>query len=135
MLTAQEAFKVGFLARCVEDGLSPERMLQSVKVAADLMEKRAFLGTLVEKGLDAVKGVGGAALQYGVPLAVAAPPILGGMAGYGLAKATDIDDTDVADVKSHELIDEYRRQAEAVRRRQASRDRRPEHRPSPRMYM
>jgi outer membrane lipoprotein SlyB len=89
-LTAQEAFKVGFLARCVEDGLG--------RWATDV-------------------GIG-----YGVPLAAAAPWVAGGAAGYGLARATDISDTDVGEIKDRELMSEYRRQTDQLLRQRAVRD-------------
>jgi hypothetical protein len=122
-LSAREAFKVGFLARCVEDGLGPEGIAGRVKLALDLMEKQGkFLTDLVGHGVDLAKGVGSGMMSYGLPVALAAPPILGGAAGYGLAKATDIDDTDVADIKNREVIEEYRRQADKLRRMRAMRD-------------
>lgn len=52
----------------------------------------------------------------------AAPPILGGLAGYGIAKATDVDDTDADAIKNQELVEEYRRQAERLQRQKAVRD-------------
>lgn len=113
-LTAREAFKVGFLKRCAFDGLSPEQTAQSVKMAA---EKLSFIGGLLDKGWDVAKGVGNAALSYGVPLALAAPPVAGGLAGYGLAKATDWDDTDIQDVQDGEILDELRRHTEDLKRR------------------
>jgi len=122
VLSARDAFKVGFLSRCVENGLGPAEILAAVKAAGDLLEKRAFLGDLVGKGVDLAKGVGGAALGYGLPLALAAPVVGGGALGYGLAKATDVDDTDIKEIKDQEVVDEYRRQTEKLRRQKAVRD-------------
>ena len=119
MLTAMEAFKCGFLARCVEDRLTSEQILTTVKRAADLLEKQAGI---IDKAVDIGQGAVGGAFNYGVPLALAAPPLLGGLAGLSLAKATDIDDTDVADVKDRELLDEYRRQSGKLRRQKAIRE-------------
>ncbi len=135
MLAPHEAFKVGFLARCVHDGLTPDQMLDRVKFASDLLEKRAFLGTLLGKGIDLAKGVGGAAMSYGLPLALAAPPILGGAAGYGLAKATDIDDTDVEEIKNRELVEELKRQTGNLKQQKLSRQHRQTARPTGRMFM
>ena len=129
MLTPQEAFKVGFLARCVEDGLNPAQMLAAVKQASDMLEKRAFVGTLLGKGVDVVRGVGKGIAGYGVPLALVAPPVIGGLAGYGLARATDIDDTDVDEVKDREVIEEYRRQTEGLARHKAMKEHRRPTRP------
>jgi hypothetical protein len=118
-LNALEAFKVGFLSRCVEAGLGVDEIAGCVKRARDMMEKHAGLIGDLGGGL---KALGGGLLQYGVPLALAAPPILGGAAGYGLSRATDVDDTDVADIKNQEVIDEYRRQSERLKRQKAVRD-------------
>lgn len=118
-LTSREAFKCGFLARCAEDGLSPEGMLRRAKAAR---EKVAVLGTLINKTVDVGKGVVDASLGWGIPLALAAPPILGGIGGAALAKATDIDDQDVEDIKDKELLDEYRRQTAQLRRHRLVRD-------------
>ncbi len=119
MLSAQEAFKIGFLSRCVEDRLTPDQMLDRVKRAHDLFEKTGFIGGILQhianKGVDLGAGALSATAQYGIPAAIATPPILGGLAGYGLARATDVNDTDVADIKDREVIDEYRRQAEKLR--------------------
>ncbi len=120
MLTPQEAFKVGFLAKCAADGLTPDQTLAAVKSAADLFSKEAVVGTLLGKGIDVAKGVGGGLARFGLPLALVAPPIVGGMAGYGLAKATDIGETDVAELKDQELIDEYNRQTAAIARARAA---------------
>jgi hypothetical protein len=123
MLSARDAFKVGFIARCAEDGLRPEEIRLRVKQAAELLEKHAtFLGDMAGKVVDVGKGIGTAAVDWGVPLGLAAPPILGGMAGYGLARATDIDDTDVEDIKNQEVLQEYRRQSDRLRRERAVRD-------------
>lgn len=121
-LSAHEAFKVGFLARCVEDGLLPEQIEASAKVAADLMEKQAVIGPILSGAAEIGKGALGTVANYGLPTAIVAPPLLGGLLGYGLAKATDIDDRDVEDVKNREVIDEYNRQTEKLQRQKAVRD-------------
>lgn len=121
-LSDKDAFKVGFLQRCVQDGLTPDQMLLRVKTAGELLEKRAFLGGLLGGAAGAVGSAGKTMAGYGIPLALAAPPILGGLAGYGLAKATDVDDTDADAIKNQELVEEYRRQAERLQRQKAVRD-------------
>lgn len=119
MLNNREAFKVGFLSRCVEEGLSPEQMHQRVKLALD---KLAGLTDLPGKALDLAKPVLGAAANIGIPALLAAPPIAGGLAGFGLAKMTDIDDTDVNEIKRRELISELQRQTAHVNRVKMVRD-------------
>jgi hypothetical protein len=113
-LSAREAFKVGFMARCVEHGMNTEQMLGAVKTA---MDKLALLGVIGDAGKELLR-LGG---SVGVPLALAAPPILGGIAGAGLAKVTDVSDKDVSDIKDREVIDTYRTEAAKVRRQQAIR--------------
>lgn len=127
-LTPHEAFKVGFLARCVRDGLTPDQMLGRAKFAADLLEKEGFLGSLIGAAGNAARGLG----SYALPLAIAAPPVLGGLGGYALAKATDVDDTDVDDIKGQEVLEEYRRQADRLRRMRAAREARVQDKPSAR---
>lgn len=122
-LTPQEAFKVGFLARCASDGLSAEQIARSCKVAADLMRKQAIFGAetagaIAGKGMEALGGLA----HYGIPAALIAPPVLGGLAGYGLAKATDVDDTDVEDIKNQEVMKELRLQADKLRNQTAVRE-------------
>lgn len=121
MLTAKEAFKIGFLAKCAEDGLTPDEMLSRVTQAKAAIEKRAFIGGLLGSAAGAVGGAAKNVAGYGIPLALAAPPILGGLAGYGLAKATDVDDTDVEDIKNRELVEEYKRQAAKLQQQNAVR--------------
>lgn len=122
-LTPREAFKYGFLGRCVEEGMSLPEAHQQVKLAID---KMAGLSFMIEKpmgaGVDAVKGLGKAVWSAGIPAALAIPPVLGGLAGYGLARATDINDKDEKEVKSDELKDEYARQTELLLRTKALRD-------------
>lgn len=130
-LTAQEAFKVGFLGRCIEQGLSPEATLAAVKTASDLFKRASvsgLFGTALDKTFDLGKGM----LHYGLPAALVAPPILGGLAGYGLARATDIDDTDVAEIKNRELVDELHRQTERLRRQKLLRTARAKTQPTTR---
>lgn len=121
-LSDREAFKVGFLQRCVRDGLTPDQMLDRVKAAGDMLEKRAFVGGLLSGAAGAATGASKTLAGYGIPLALAAPPIIGGLGGYALAKATDVDDTDATAIKNQELVEEYRRQADRLKRQKAVRD-------------
>jgi hypothetical protein len=116
--------------------MTPPEILTTVKQAQDLMQKRAsLLGSLTDSALGAAGGIGKTMLSYGIPAAVLAPPLLGGIAGAGLAKLTDIDDTDVNEIKSRELVDEYKRQAERLKRQRAIRQYQQARRQSGRMFM
>jgi hypothetical protein len=127
MLDPRTAFKVGFLSRCVEEGLAFEAISARVKAAADALEalpapgqeKAALFG--LEKLVDLSKPVVDKVLGWGIPAALAAPPIAGGLTGYAAAKAFNTsDDVDSDEIKKRELIDEYRRQiAHLTRRREA----------------
>lgn len=106
-MTASEAFKVGFMSRCIDSGLT------SAAQMLDALEKSA-LSFPGEKALTDLAGTG---LSWAIPALVAGPPILGYAAGRIAGKATDIDETDEEDVKQQELIAEYRRQAAIIRNR------------------
>lgn len=118
-LNHREAFKVGVLARCAAEGLSITETRAVVKRG---MDKLAVLSTLLGKAMDLGRGVTTTTMGWGIPAMLAAPPILGGLAGYGLARATDMDDTDVDEIKDREVLDEYQRQTEQLRHQRAARD-------------
>lgn len=118
-MEAREAFKFGFMLRCVEAGVTDPGAIYKQAV-----EKQALLGlgTLPGKALDAVSGLGRTAAMVGVPLALAAPPVAGALMGHGLATATETDDRDVDEAKREELIGELRRQTARLQQmRQAGR--------------
>lgn len=134
-LTPLEAFKCGFLSRCIEDRLTPEQTAASVKRACDFMEKQGVLDKLVGGAMDVGKDALGLTARLGIPAAVLAPWVLGGAGGYGLAKAVDIDDNDVDEIKNREVVDEYNRQAEKLERQKAVRDFLRARQKTPRIYM
>lgn len=131
MLDPRQAFKAGFLARCVADGLALPRIRELAKQAA---ERTGMLGSLMAapsaalhtlgKGLDLARPVASGILGYGLPLALAAPPIAGGILGFAGGRATDLEDTDVREIQRREVIDELRRQTERLQRLRESRERR-----------
>lgn len=128
----REAFKVGFLARCVEEGLSLEEAGDRVKQAS---EKLAGITDLLGKVVDLGKPVVGAGMNWGIPAMLAGPPILGGIAGFTAGKATDIDDLDVDEVKKRELIDELNRQTERLKRERSIRDYRSQRKQTGRVFL
>lgn len=125
-MTEKEAFKVGVLSSCIERGIP----LSALESRLDsILEKSAFLNSLIygagkisDAAQNAASGLASYGLGVGAPLALAAPPALGGLAGYTLANATDVDDTDVAEIKQRELVDEYRRQTDKLLRERKLRD-------------
>jgi hypothetical protein len=101
-MDSTEAFKIGFLSRCVEEGLSQEK-------TAELVEKGA--GVVADAG-KFLSEVGPKALMA----ALAAGPVLGASGAYLYNKATDVDATDVEEIKKKELADQYQRMAEQLDR-------------------
>jgi len=107
----REAFKIGFLTRCVESGLTPEATHNLIKSAGDCFNKRA--DSWGKELFDAAKDVS-------IPtalMAAAAPVALGGGAAYFANQATDTDATDVEEIKQRELLDTYRRMSGQLKRR------------------
>lgn len=117
-MTSREAFKIGFLKRCAEDGLTLAQTKAAADKAAELLE--AYPGKPVKQALL------DSAFSVGLPVALGAPLVLGGGLGYALGRMTDIDDKDVEEAKTQELIDEYTRQTSllgAARNRSSMADR------------
>lgn len=115
MLDERQMFKAAFMRDCIERGYTtPQQMLGQVKEAQGWISR--LLGGAYNLTAPVAQGTLGTAAQYGIPLALAAPPILGGTGGYLLARATDIDETDVSEAKNKEVIEELRRQTERLRR-------------------
>lgn len=126
MLTPREAFKVGFLRRCADSGLSVEETHQAVKQAMEMVKSAVVPQFISDIGKDAITApyrAGTAALagtastlgNYGLGALLLGPAALGAAGGYGLSRLTDIDDTDVDAIKKRELIDEYYRQIDLLR--------------------
>lgn len=125
----RESFKFNFMARCIDNGLTtPAEMLTAVKQASASLEKKSDEGGIGEyltlgalghglKGIgEGVGHIGSTMLSWGIPLALAAPPVAGAVAGHLMAKSQDVDDFDVDDAKNEELIDTYGREAAKLRR-------------------
>jgi hypothetical protein len=111
-LTEKEAFRLGFLTRCAEEGLTGSNLQSRIKSAG---EKQALVGYILPAlalggGLAALRGGAG---ELGSSLGtLAGLPIAGGLAagsalGWGAAKATEPDISE-EDIKAQELADTYR---------------------------
>jgi hypothetical protein len=131
-LTHEQAFKVGFLKKCAEDGLTLEETKQRVKFAVRALkergEKTAVWPLITGAGGLAVGGasrLGSAALSAAPSLmstlgtlGIVAPIIAGAGTGYLAAKGTNPDGKGaVEDAKQDEITGEYERLAEEARRR------------------
>jgi hypothetical protein len=120
----REAFKIGFMARCIEEGLSQEK-------TAELIEKAALDGA-ISGGVDALKAV----LYPAAALALAAPPTIGGLAAYFNNRALDTaDEGDVEEIKQRELKESYRRMAEQLRQTKALQDRKAKRKRSGQVFL
>lgn len=133
-----DSFKYGFLLRCAEEGLSEEETSVRVKQASALLEKQAI-------GLPAMAAVAGPALGLAGSAAGAIPGTLGlGLAVGGsvpflagtmgarfshdveknrLNKHLANNKINVQDFQNLELINEYRRMNEELKRKQGIQDR------------
>lgn len=111
-MTPQEAFKLGFLARCVEENLSQEKIAEAALGLANL--KTAGVGQeLLDTFTDLGKGLVGAA--------IVAPPAAGVLTSYLANKASDPTELDVEEIRKRELLDEYRRAAQKLEQKNLSR--------------
>jgi len=119
-VTAKEAFRLGFLARCAEEGLTGEPLNARIKNAA---EKQSWIIPALGLGATAVGGLAlarggvrdlasGAGVMAG--LIPAGGLLAGAGLGYGAAKMTEPNITD-SDIKAQELADTYRIYAEKAK--------------------
>lgn len=120
-MSPREAFKVGFMLRCAEEGLDEEAIRRRVEKAADLKTVKDVLGTAGEVlggGLSALKGTA----QLGFGTAAATGIGTGLLGGYGLARMTDPGFTPEG-IKRQELIATYETLADELEeRRRAERE-------------
>lgn len=131
-MTEHEAFQLGFLTRCAEEGLTAA---QAAARARDVWQHaqqfpKAAAGdaaggltgyltaplTAVKSVTDAIAGVAPLAHTVGA-IGVGLPILAGGAGGYALARLTD-DDTDIDQARSDETVAEYRRLTDHLRRQQ-----------------
>lgn len=118
MLTEAQAFKVGFLSRCAQEGLTPEQTAQRIK-RASAWNPLTILGEgasdVAKAGL--IPAIGGA--------------VVGGAAGVGLANLTRSQNITPKDVHREELLQTYMLLAEQMRQKGLLRKYRKEPAPSP----
>jgi hypothetical protein len=129
-ITPQDAFKLGFLARCAEEQLTGKALdARLEKVAA--FNKGAFLGGLAKLSPVDLTAAGANLVGSGVKHTLAglaalysAPPaaaILGGGAlGYGTAKMVEPPIHD-DEIKAQEIADTYKLYAEKAKARKKMR--------------
>lgn len=145
-MTPHDAFKLGFLLRCAEEGCTPDEIRGRVKTAT-LLKQSAGPAITAGTGIGAkmlakFKGLGKALPlwagftqlpYYATSLGLAASAATGAGAGYGLAKLQN-QDVDPEEAKRQELIAAYKLQAELARQRASRRSYRQPIPSSPRLF-
>lgn len=114
-MNARQTFKAEFIARCIAGGVTdPAAMAKVARDAAAGLRKASADPLAVSA--DAAKGVAGKVFNWGGALALAAPPILGAVAGHSLGRVVGDEDYDVEEARKQEVIDTYAREADRLRR-------------------
>lgn len=118
-VTEKEAFRLGFLTRCAEEGLTGAALDTRIKKASvPLGYAIPTLATL--GGLAVATGHGGSVgTLVGLPAAIGLGT--GAALGYGTAKVTE-PDISADDIKAQELADTYRIYADKVRAARKARE-------------
>jgi hypothetical protein len=135
-MTPEQAFKIGFLFRCAEQGLSQQETGALVKQAIATfrtkqasIEKQAILPAAILSALgglgSGMMGLGGKVVgalpglaSTGGALAIGAPVLAGAGTGYLAAKMTQSDNRDaLAEAKQEEVVGEYERLTDEAKRR------------------
>lgn len=97
-MTTKDAFKLGYLSRLAERGITPSRFEKSAGIGQDVS---SLLSTLSPLALAALVGV----------------PAAGGvMTGWAHAGMTDVSPEDIDLMKKEEVADTYRSEARRIRR-------------------
>ena len=145
-LSPRESFKTGFLARCAEEGLGAEGVMERIKVAqalcrsteeSVLLEKSADIaggiGNVIGEGIEGIGNIAGKAFELvkASPwLTIGGAGVLGAGGGYMAGKLRNEFDSDLAvsdenlseeimDVQAAEMVQALNREATAARRRAA----------------
>jgi hypothetical protein len=129
-MTGKQLFKLAFLSKCIEDGLTMEQMCERAKQALHFSEKRAWFGLddIISKGGDALTatiGAGGKVLgglasnlpwmagatAIGAPLA--AGYYIGGPMSYNLLSKPNLPTKE--EMMQEELLNEYEKQTRQLK--------------------
>lgn len=105
MLTTREAFKVGFLTKCAELGLSQDQTNELIRHSADFVKEADMLSAL--RSL----------MGWGTTAAIGAPIALG-LGGGAIAAGLSKSDLEKEDLNKQEVINELRRLAKQTKLRQ-----------------
>lgn len=110
-LTPREAFKVGFMLRCANEGLDPENTQQRIKEVSTHLEKQALFEGLGQ--------IGSKLTNVGLGLGIGVPVGLGALGGYMLHRAREAD-VDAEDVRTREMINELKHWTRRAKEKQKS---------------
>lgn len=115
------AFKLGFLKKLAEDGITPSEFYIMIKQAFDPTEiVTTGMGNATEVGtklLDTGVEVGGDLLKNLMYAGVLAPAALGGMAGAVEARLTSPSAEDIESLRNAELAAKYEQASRIIKRR------------------
>jgi hypothetical protein len=131
-VTDKEAFRIGFLSRCAEEGLTGDALTARIKSAA---EKKSWVWPALTYGLGGALaaeslrrgGVTGGVKDFGLGAlgligTGAAAGLAGGAGlGYGLASATEPNISD-DDIRSQELAQTYKILADKARAKRKAKE-------------
>lgn len=126
-INAQDAFKLGFLARCAEEKLVGTALDTRLQKIAAFNEKSALFGLKLDaQSVNPVAGMGSSlynALQMGIAVPFGASILGGGALGYGVGKATE-PQIDEDDMRAKELAATYKLYADKAKARRKVRQHR-----------
>jgi len=105
-MTPKEAFKIGFLEKCAEDGLSNEEIVKRIRNSKMLVKLAYNQPGWVDDTGQGLLDLSSNIFNKVWPLILAGPPLLGAAGGYMLAKARG-DSYDKDEAKTREIIGSY----------------------------
>jgi hypothetical protein len=119
-ITAQDAFKLGFLARCAEEKLAGAELEARLEKIAEFNKRALDIAKWSPIDVSGILGSGAKHTLAGLSALYSIPPmaaIVGGSGlGYGLAKFTEPAVND-DELKAEELATTYRLYAEKAKNR------------------
>lgn len=105
-MTPKEAFKIGFLEKCAEDGLSDEEIVKRIR-NSKMMTKLALGGAgMADDTIGGVFNFFGNVLDKAWPMFLVGPPLAGAAGGYVLSQAKN-DAYDKDEAKTREIVGAY----------------------------
>lgn len=110
-LTPDQAFKAGFLMRCIDEKLTDDQILERITFA--LEKKAGVLGDVLRTGGSLFKGLASLAGTA----AIAVPAGVGALGGAALANMGNDEKADPEQLQKEELIAEYNQLSDEAERK------------------